>query len=57
MTQHDYFIFTLETKQRRIREAIKEYRKIWLSDTTDSAPVKAKEHRGNDLKAKLLAQK
>ena len=58
MTEHDYFIFNLERKQTRIKEAIKAYKKQYLSDTA-SAPLKKgqKHDSGSTLKAKLLAKK
>ena len=58
MTDHDYFIFNLERKQARIKEAIKAYKKQYLSDTA-SPPLKRGQNRvsGSTLKAKLLAKK
>jgi hypothetical protein len=58
MTEHDNFIFNLERKQTRIKEAIKAYKKLYLSDTA-SPPLKRgqKHDSGSTLKAKLLAKK
>ena len=58
MTDHDYFIFNLERKQARIKEAISEYKKLYLSDTA-SPPLKRgqKSDSGSTLKAKLLPKK
>ena len=52
MTDHDNFIFNLERKQTRVREAIKAYKKQYLSDTA-SPPPKTKPDRGTKLKSKL----
>jgi hypothetical protein len=58
MTEHDNFIFNLARKQTRIKEAIREYKKQYLSDTA-SAPLKRgqKHDSGSTLKAKLLPKK
>ena len=58
MTDHDNFILNLERKQVRIKEAIKAYKKQYLSDTA-SPPLKTvqKHDSGSTLKAKLLAKK
>ena len=58
MTEHDYFIFNLERKQTRVREAITAYKKLYLSDTA-SPPLKRgqKHDSGSTLKAKLLPKK
>jgi len=57
MTEHDNFIFNLERKQTRIKAAIKEYKKQWLSDTASSAlPKRKKPDSGADLKSKLLGK-
>ena len=58
MTEHDNFIFNLERKQIRVKEAIIEYKKQWLSDT-DSPPLKRGQKHTSEstLKAKLLAKK
>ena len=58
MTEHDYFIFNLEGKQARIKEAIKDYKKLYLSDTA-SPPLKRgqKHDSGSALKDKLLPKK
>ena len=58
MTEHDYFIFNLERKQTRVREAIKAYKKQYLNNT-DSPPLKRgqKHDSGATSKAKLLAKK
>jgi len=57
MTEHDNFIFNLERKQIRVKEAIKEYKKQWLSDTA-STPVKRKTtNSAETLKSKLLGNK
>ena len=56
MTEHDYFIFNLERKQIRVREAIKDYKKQYLSDTASPPPKRKKPTRGDHLKAKLLAK-
>jgi len=55
MTDHDNFIFNLERKQTRVREAIKAYKKQYLSDTA-SPPPKTKPDRGTKLKSKLLGK-
>ena len=58
MTEHDNFIFNLARKQTRIKEAIKAYKKLYLSDTA-SPPLKRgqKSDSGSTLKAKLLPKK
>tara|TARA_R110001592_G_scaffold107420_2_gene300687 strand:+ start:181 stop:351 length:171 start_codon:yes stop_codon:yes gene_type:complete len=56
MTDHDYFIFNLERKQARIKEAIKAYKKEYLS-TADNPPKRKKSTRGDNLKTKLLGSK
>ena len=57
MTEHDNFIFNLERKQTRIKTAIKEYKKQWLSHTASSAlPKRKKPDSGADLKSKLLGK-
>ena len=56
MTDHDNFIFNLERKQTRIKEAIKAYKKQWLSDTASQLKGK-KPDSGSTLKAKLLGNK
>ena len=57
MTEHDNFIFNLERKQIRVKEAIKEYKKQWLSGTA-STPVKRKTtNSAETLKSKLLGNK
>lgn len=58
MTEHDNFIFNLERKQIRVKEAISNYKKQWLSGTA-SQPLKKqqKQDSGSTLKAKLLAKK
>jgi len=57
MTEHDNFIFNLERKQIHVKEAIKEYKKQWLSGTA-SQPLKKqqKQDSGSTLKAKLLGK-
>jgi len=57
MTEHDYFIFNLERKQTRIKEAIKTYKKQYLSDTASSLPKRKKPDSGSTLKTKLLGSK
>ena len=58
MTEHDYFIFNLERKQTRIKEAIKAYKKQYLSDTASSSLKRGHKHASEStLKAKLLAKK
>ena len=57
MTEHDYFIFNLERKQTRVREAIKAYKKEYLSDTATSLPKRKKPDSGSTLKTKLLGSK
>ncbi len=58
MTEHDYFIFNLERKQTRIKEAIKAYKKQYLSDTASSALKRGQKHTSEStLKATLLAKK
>jgi len=57
MTDHDYFIFNLERKQARIKEAIKAYKKQYLSDTASSLPKRKKPDSGSTLKTKLLGSK
>jgi len=58
MTEHDNFIFNLERKQTRVREAIKAYKKQYLSDTASSSLKTVQKHdSGSTLKAKLLAKK
>ena len=54
MTEHDYFIFNLECKQTRVREAIKAYQKQYLSHPA-SPPPKKKATSASTLKAKLLS--
>ena len=54
MTEHDNFIFNLERKQTRVREAIKAYKKQYLSDTA-SPPPKKKATSASALKTKLLS--
>ncbi len=54
MTEHDNFIFNLERKQARIKEAIKEYKKQWLSDVV-SPSAKKKATSASALKTKLLS--
>jgi len=56
MTEHDNFIFNLERKQIRVKAAIKEYKKQWLSDTA-SPSAKKKTESASTLKAKLLGNK
>ena len=58
MTEHDYFIFNLERKQIRIKEAIKAYKKQYLSKV-DSPPLKRDQKHTSEstLKAKLLPKK
>ena len=57
MTDHDYFIFNLERKQTRVREAIKTYKKQYLSDTASSAlPKRRKPDSRANLKSKLLGK-
>ena len=56
MTEHDNFIFNLERKQTRIKEAIKAYKKQWLNHPT-SPPAKKKADSASTLKAKLLGNK
>ena len=57
MTDHDNFIFNLERKQTRVREAIKAYKKQYLSDTASSAlPKRKKSDSGANLKSKLLGK-
>jgi len=57
MTDHDYFIFNLERKQTRVREAIKAYKKQYLSNTASSAlPKRKKSDSGANLKSKLLGK-
>ena len=55
MTEHDYFIFNLERKQTRVRKAIKEYKQRYFPTVEEPSIVRRKPTRGNDLKAKLLA--
>ena len=58
MTEHDYFIFNLERKQTRVREAIKAYKKEYLSDTASSALKRSQKHDSTStLKTKLLGSK
>jgi len=57
MTEHDNFIFNLERKQTRVREAIKAYKKEYLSDTATSLPKRKKPDSGSTLKTKLLGTK
>ena len=58
MTEHDYFIFNLERKQTRIKEAIKAYKKQYLSDIASSSLKRGQKHdSGSTLKAKLLPKK
>ena len=57
MTDHDYFIFNLERKQARIKAAISEYKKQWLSHTASSAlPKRKKPDSRVNLKSKLLGK-
>jgi len=55
MTQHDYFIFTLETKQRRIREAIKAYKMQYLVNEGIESGTSSRSV--STIKAKLLSKK
>ena len=57
MTDHDYFIFNLERKQTRVREAIKAYKKQYLSDTASPPSKRKKPTQKDNLKAKLLGSK
>ena len=57
MTDHDYFIFNLERKQTRVREAIKAYKKQYLSDTASPPSKRKKPTQKDDLKTKLLGSK
>ena len=56
MTDHDYFIFNLERKQARIKEAIKAYKKEYLS-TADTTSKRKKPTQKDNLKTKLLGSK
>ena len=56
MTDHDYFIFNLERKQARIKEAIKAYKKEYLS-TADTTSKRKKPTQKDTLKTKLLGSK
>ena len=56
MTEHDYFIFNLERKQTRVREAIKAYKKLYFS-TTDTTSKRKKCTQKDNLKTKLLGSK
>jgi len=56
MTEHDYFILNLERKQIRIKAAIKDYKKEYLS-TADTTSKRKKPTRGDHLKTKLLGSK
>ena len=56
MTEHDYFIFNLERKQIRIKAAIKEYKKQYLS-TADTTFKRKKPTQKDTLKTKLLGNK
>ena len=56
MTEHDYFIFNLERKQTRVREAIKAYKKEYLN-TADTPSRRKKPTQKDNLKAKLLGSK
>jgi len=57
MTEHDNFIFNLERKQIRVKTAIKEYKKQWLSDVVSTPSKRKKPDSGSTLKAKLLQSK
>jgi len=58
MTEHDNFISNLERKQTRIKAAIREYKKQYLSDTASPPLKRGQKHTsGSTLKAKLLPKK
>ena len=55
MTDHDYFIFNLERKQTRVREAIKAYKMQYL--VNEGIESGTSDHSASTLKAKLLSKK